>query len=213
VTNNLDPEVNFLRPSPLSTQVGLKLSGTYDRQRQNDRQFTITDNAGDLIRKVHADYCKRSIVQENFVYPIAGRVGMDKAIQDFLELSLFANLSGDGKDVTKVTGPPTMVNQLGFQTTIGGTGTPKITFLPLGEAFSVSDATLGVTATRQDIHKLTVGLYLDSSGAKVIGNYRSAIFGGNLITASGGAPERGAARAVEQFLQQKLFKQTIVIKQ
>jgi hypothetical protein len=135
VTNNLDPEVNFLRPSPLSTQVGLKLSGTYDRQRQNDRQFTITDNAGDLIRKVHADYCKRSIVQENFVYPIAGRVGMDKAIQDFLELSLFANLSGDGKDVTKVTGPPTMVDQLEFQTTIGGTGTPKITFLPLGEDF------------------------------------------------------------------------------
>jgi hypothetical protein len=212
-TNNFDPEVNFLRPLPVASQVGLKLSGNFDRQRQNERQFTITDNAAGLITKVHASHCKRSIARENFVYPIAGRVGMDKVVQDFLELTLFANLSGDGKDVTKVTGPPTMVDQLEFQTTIGGTASPKVTFLPLGSAFSVSDASFGVTAIRQDIHKLTIGLYLDTTGTSAIGGYRAAIFGGNLITASGGIPERGAAKAVEQFLQQKLFRPTIVIKQ
>jgi len=42
---------------------------------------------------------------------------MKKVVQDFLELTLFGNLSGDGtKDVTNVGGPPTMVDQLEFQT-------------------------------------------------------------------------------------------------
>jgi hypothetical protein len=210
---NVDPEANFIRPVPISTLVSLGLKGNFDRQRQNERSFTITDNAGDLVTKVPASYCTKFIAERNFVYPIAGKVGMERMVQDFLQLTLFGNLSGDGKaDVTKVAGPPTMVDQLQFQTVIGGSATPKVTFLPIGRAFQVADASLGVAASRTDTHQLTVGLYLDTTGAKEIGGVRTALFGG-LITASGGSAERGAAAAVEQFLQQKLFKPTIVIQQ
>jgi hypothetical protein len=209
--NNIDPTINLVRPLPITTLVSLGLTGNFDRQRQNERSFTITDNAGDLVRKVPASYCTKFIAEENIVYPIAGKVGMEKVVQDFLLLTLFGNLSGDGKkDVTAVTGPPTMVDQLQFQTTIGGSATPKVTFIPLGRAFQVTDVSFGFTASRKDTHQLTVGLYLDKTGLKEIGDVRTAVFGG-LITASGGTAERGAARAVEQFLQQKLFKPTIVI--
>jgi hypothetical protein len=227
-TNNIDPTFNFLRPLPITSKVSLGVTGNFDRQRQNERSFTITDNFGDLLVNVHEDYCAGHIAAENYVYPIAGRVGVDRVVIDFMLLTLFANLSGSGKDVTKVTGPPTMVDQLQFQTTIGGAATPKITFIPLGRGFEFADASLGLAASRKDTHQLTVGLYLDKAAAKEIGPVRKAIFDRpriaetavagrtvfrSLLTASGGRAEQGAARAVEQFLAQKIFKPTIVLAQ
>lgn len=212
-TNNVDPSVNFIRPltAPL---VSLGITGNFDRQRQNERSFTVTDNFGDLVRNVHENYCTKYMAESNFIYPIAGRVGIDRVVHDFLLLTLFGNLGGKlkDKDVTSVSGPPTMVDQLQFTTTIGGAATPKIVFTPVGRAFQVSDASFPISASRKDVHQLTVGLYLDKTGAKEIGGARTAIFHG-LITASGGRPEQGAAKAVEQFLAQKIFRPTIVLGQ
>jgi hypothetical protein len=214
--NNIDPVVDFIRPVPITSLVTLGLTGTFDRQRQNERLFTITDNFGDLVTKVHENYCTKFIADANYIYPIAGRVGIDRVVQDFLLLTLFENLSGPSADAKKnltVSGPPTMVDQLQFLTTIGGGATPKITFIPKGRAFQPGDASFPVTASRKDTHLLTVGLYLDKTGAKQISGVRTAIFGGGLITASGGTAEQGAARAVEQFLALKIFKPTVVVGQ
>lgn len=211
--NNIDPTAGFIRPL-ISPIVNLGVTANFDRQRQNERSFTITDNFGDLVRNVREDYCTKHMVESNYIYPIAGKVGIDRVVKDFMLLTLFGNLGGKtkDKDVTIVSGPPTMVDQLQFTTTIGGGATTKLTFTPVGRAFQVSDASFPITASRKDIHQLTVGLYLDKTGAKEIGGVRSAIFR-NLITASGGRAEQGAARAVEQFLAQKIFKPTIVVGQ
>jgi hypothetical protein len=207
--NNVNAEVNFLRPLPIMTLPSLNAKGNFDRSRQNERLFTITDNFQDLVKKTPPGYCVNSIVEANIVYPITGKVGMERAVHDFLLLTVFGNLSGDGKDVTKVAGPPTMVDQLEFVTTIGGSATPKVDFSPVGRTFQVADASFGLSALRQDTHKLTVGMFLDQAGAVEVTNVRTAVFGG-LITWSGGNAERGAARAVEQFLQLKIFPRAIV---
>ncbi|NNH32340.1 hypothetical protein C9413_23630, partial [Rhizobium sp. SEMIA 4085] len=135
--NDFDPEVNFLGSWTRSTlSVGLK--GTFDRQRQNERQFTITDNFGDLVGKLHPAYCRNQIVEANITYPIAGKVGMERVVQDFLVLTLFGNLSGDAsKDITSSKGPPSMVEQLQFTTTVGGSTTPKVTFVPVGSGVHI----------------------------------------------------------------------------
>jgi len=226
--NNEDLLINLLRMFSKSTQM-LGLSGNFDRQRQNSRSFTVTDNFADLVRKVRADYRNGQIVEANIVYPITGNVGMEAVVHDFLVLTLFGNLSGDAsKDVTSTKGPPTMVEQLEFMTTIGGSVTPKVTFTPVGPGTVVSNATLGLTASRTDTHTLTVGLYLAEPGVKVITEARPGIlqgtfvppavpaqepvttFGG-LLTASGGTAEQGAAKAVEQFLTQRLFQPTFIV--
>jgi hypothetical protein len=208
--NNVDPEINFLRVLPSSKEL-LGVKGNFDRQRQNTRSFTITDNFGGLVKNLDARYCTGYIVEANMIYPIAGKVGMERVVQDFLVLTLFGNLSGASKDVTSNKGPPTMVDQLQFQTSIGGSVTPKVIFTPIGPAAHVADATLGLAASRKDTHKLTVGLYLTSPGVTAINQVRASIFRGGLITASGGQAEQGAAAAVEQFLAQKLFQPRIVI--
>jgi hypothetical protein len=230
-TNNIDPTFNLIRPLPITSLISLNMTGTFDRQRQNERSFTVTDNFGNLLMHVHENYCDGHRANENYVYPIAGRVGVKRVVVDFMLLTLFANLGGINKDVTKLTkveGPPTMVDQLQFITAFGGTATPKITFIPLGRNFDFADANVGLTASRKDTHQLTVGLYLDQDAAKEIVADRNAIFDGRrvkdtsvarsplfgtLITASGSRAELGAAMAVEQFLTQKLFKPTIVVNQ
>jgi hypothetical protein len=226
--NDVDPAINLLRMFSKSTQM-LGLKGNFDRQRQNTRSFTITDNFADFVKKVPANYCDGQIVEANIVYPIAGNVGMHAVVHDFLFLTLFGNLSGDAsKDITSTKGPPTMVDQLQFMTTIGGSVTPTVTFTPVGPGTVVSNATLGLTASRTDTHTLTVGLYLADPGVKVINEARPSIFQGifvppavpaqepvttfgGLLTASGGAAEQGAAKAIEQFLTQRLFQPTLVV--
>lgn len=206
-TNNIDPSVDLIRPTPITSLFTLGVAGNFDRQRQNERAFTITDNFGDLVRKVHDSYCSKSIVEENYVYPIAGRVGIDRMIKDFVLMSLFENLDAVSKDVTDLkNGPPTMVDQLQFVTLIGGTATPKVVFLPKGAPFQFSDASLPISASRKDTHQLTVGLYLQKKEAKIVRDARTAIYEGSLITSSGGAAEQGAAKAVQQFLALKIFK-------
>lgn len=208
--NDFDPSVNFIG---LWSRSGLSagLNGNFDRQRQNERQFTITDNFGDLVGKLRPDYCKNQIVEANMTYPIAGKVGMERVVQDFLVLTLFGNLSGDSsKDITSSKGPPTMVEQLEFTTTVGGSTTPKVTFVSVGSGIHVADASLGLSTSRTDTHKLTTGLYLVPEGEKLLGEAKPGIFQG-LIAAKGSAAERGAARAVDQFLEQKLNQTNIII--
>lgn len=227
--NNFDPQINFIRPLSISSVVSMGVSGSFDRSRQNERIFTITDTLGDLIANTKHPTCTRP-VDENYIYPIAGRVGIDKVVNDFLNLTIFGNLVAENdkpKGTVNVKGPPTMVDQLQFVTKIGGTATPKIVFAPAGRAFEVGDASFGVTASRTDTHLLTVGIYLDQAAAQKLDAEpylphrqpvtRAAAVGvphpGQFITYSGGPAERGAAVAVEQFLALKIFKPTIVVAQ
>jgi hypothetical protein len=207
-TNNIDPAVNFVRPLPITSIVSLGLTGNFDRQRQNEWSFTITDNFGNLVQKMSESYCTNHLIKtEDFVYPIAGKVGLAKLIKEFTLMSLFENLEGLNKDVSTVkSGPPSMVQQLQFTTTFGGGASPKIVFAPKGPNFQVTDASFPITLSRKDTHQLTVGLYLDKGEAKVLEAARGPIYEGSLITASGGRAEQGAAKAVQQFLALKIFR-------
>jgi hypothetical protein len=224
-SNKIDPEINFLRPLPIMTLPSLNAKGNFDRTRQNERYFTITDNFLSLITTVPDRYCSDSVVDANIIYPITGNVGMRKVVKDFMLLTLFGNLGASQKGDVLVAkdGPPTMVEQLQFVTTIGGSVTPKVTFSPVGRTFQVADANIGISASRTDTHNLTVGLFLDTAGKGEALEVRSALFGGllpgakgkgplftGLLTASGGRAEKGAAVAVEQFLQLKIFRPSVV---
>jgi hypothetical protein len=208
--NNFDPGINLLRAFSKSTEA-VGLSWNLDLQRTNTRSFTITDTLGLLVQKVPAAYCNGYVAEANIVYPIAGKIGMEGVIHDFLALTLFGNLAGKSDDVTVNKGPPTMVDQLEFATTVGGAVNPKVTFTPVGKFLHVADSSATLSGSRVDTHKLTVGLFLGDAGVTGLNQVRSELFRGTLITASGGPTERGAAIAVEQFLTQQLFQPKITV--
>jgi hypothetical protein len=212
--NNVDPQVDLLKIFP-NAKLTIGIKGGFDRKRENERLFTVTDSFRGLVIGLPPEYClnpttgRDYVVSENYIYPITGRIGVHRMMNDFVELTLFENLGGPKE---KPTGPPTLVDQLSFTTTISGSVTPTITFTPAGTRLQVMDASLPVSVTRTDLHKVTVGLALAGAGPKLIGGLRTGLFAAPLVTANPRtAGEAAAAAAVSQFLTLKIFQPTVIV--
>jgi len=208
--NNIDPTIDLLKPMSNGGKFTVGVTANADRQRQNVRIFTITDTFSGLVQKIPDDYCTGKIVRENYIYPIAGKIGIEKMIEDFIRLTLFADLSGTSSG-GKVSGPPTMSDTLEFTTTFSISATPKVTFAQIGNALQFADASLNATAKRVDDHKVTVGLALGNVGAAQVSSVRSSLMGPLLTVARVTGPEQAAAEAVNQALTLQVFKPTIVV--
>jgi hypothetical protein len=222
--NDLSADVSFLRPltQPKFT-LGIKAGAA--RKRNNTRTFTVTDTFRGLLtelnQKKRADryYCDGHIVKENYIYPIAGRIGVDKLTRDFIDLTIFGNLGG--KDAKPdAPGPPTMADELTFTTTINASATPKIEFTPVTSAFRLASASLTGELKRTDYHQVTVGLAIVPTGASHLTSLRGYLFApgggptptivprsatkgattfvGNRVTASGTSSEILAVIAIDQ---------------
>jgi hypothetical protein len=211
--DNLDPQVDLLNPfSRGKFTMGIK--GQFDRKRENERLFTVSDSFSGLIH-FPDNYCldpttqTNYVVPANYIYPITGQIGIKHMMQDFIELTLFGALGGPASN-TK--GPPTLADQLSFTTEISGTITPTITFTPLTHGFQVADASLSAAADRKDLHKVTVGLAIAGTGVKLFAPLRQTLFTTQLVTAHAQTlGEQNAVAAVNQFLTLKLFQPTVVV--
>ena len=213
-TNNLNTEINLLQPLTGSTfTLGIKARA--DRSRKNERIFTITDNFSGLIR-LPDDYCSgksigrayNHIVPPNYIYPITGEIGVKGFMMDFINMTIFENLGGP-KDNRGA--PPTLVDALEFQTILGGSLAPKIEFVKAGRGLQVADASVTGDVTRIDLHKITMGLAIEKTGAPLLAPVRAFPFAA-LVSATPATPaEARAAEAVDQVLTLKLFRPQLIV--
>jgi hypothetical protein len=199
---------------------GVALTAGLDRTRENTRTFTVTDNFGELVKGLTG--CQKEIVGPNYIYPITGRIGVEDMIQEFVYMSIFANLGAESTTPATVPkGPPTLVDALAFTTKISGSVNPTVAFSPVGKELGVTTAGVDLVASRTDLHQVIVGLALAPAGQAQLGSLRQAYFGSYvaapgatlvapLLTASPATgSENIAATAVNQFLTQQLFSPTI----
>jgi len=207
--DNFDAQVDIIQP--LGRQTGtIALGGGFDRQRENTRTFTITDDFKGLLN-LSPKYCNGYIVlAENHAYPIVGNIGIQRFINEFVRIALFTDLKAD-----KDTGAPTMVDTLKFQTVLSGSATPKIVFAPLGRSFQFADASLIALAKRTDIHTLTMGLSVlpgpTASAPLAQAAPRGTLLFGRLLTAQGGGTKQTAANAVDQEVTRQALSKTVVV--
>lgn len=221
-TNNIEPTTDLLTFSG-KNQFASPVNGVFDRTRQNIRTFTVTDTFDFLLRNIpddaasKSDYCAGFIVDPNYIYPVAGKVGIDRMIGDFVNLTLFGGLVGPPASASNPTtatskGPPTMVDQLQFTTTVSLGATPKVTFAPIK---TFMDASILLKAQRQDTHTLTIGLAItDKNSLSQVAALRAATFApgplGPLLSARpANDAEFAAVLAVNQVLTQQIFKPVI----
>lgn len=224
--NNLGANANFVGPWTGATFT-LGLIGDANRQRANERVFTVTDSLGTLLTKLNTPvrgrrYCDGQIKGPNYVYPVAGHIGVDKMVKTFFELAFLAGLSPSEKGA-----PPTMADKLTFSTMVDLSVMPRVVFAPVKSGFQPSDASLTGVARRTDVHKVAVGLALDPKAAATLASLRNYLFSaersgrvsasaaltgvaavpgprlglieGNTLTATAGTPaERLAVIAVDQ---------------
>jgi len=206
--NNLDTDINFLKTLGHSTQA-LGLHAGVDRTRENSRTFTITDDFKGLLNIKPKTYCDQHLAAgENVIYPIAGKIGIEPFVHEFVRLALFADL---GPEAGNDKGAPTMVDTLKFTTTLTGSATPKVTFSPVGRGLNLADASLTALATRTDLHTLVMGLSVVTAAPEP-GPRGKAMFG-RLLTAQGGGTRRTAAEAVDQEIYRQALSRSVIVRQ
>ncbi|MFK5598299.1 hypothetical protein ACFZ8E_15085 [Methylobacterium sp. HMF5984] len=207
--------INLLDVFTRSTRA-LGLNASADFQRQNTELFTASTTLGKMVTGPLSIICKPGyLADKNYLYPMAGNIGMREVIFNFVQLSIFGNLTGDvSKDLAAPAGPTKIARQLQFTTTLDFSVAPKVTFMPLKPGLRVMDASFTGQAKRVDLHKLTVGLFAPTKGLltstqnSVLGSLLGGPFTGIVSApASGSAAEEGAVRAVNELLVLKIFQQ------
>jgi hypothetical protein len=179
-TNNLGSTLNFL--GPWQNLFTLGVTGNANRSRQNVRTFTITDKFGFLLRELNTPkpsgqrYCDRRIVGPNYIYPIAGQIGVYNTVYTFFQLSIFENLAPD-KAGAGSPAPP-LADNLTFTTGFDLSATPKVVFAPVKTSFQITDASVTGMLSRKDTHQVTVGLAMEPTGAVALASLSGYVFSG-----------------------------------
>lgn len=199
--NDLTATANFL--GPWANKLTLGLTGNADRSRENERTFTVTDRLSYLLKELNTinytstgevrRYCDGHIKGPNYIYPIAGQIGVFKTVATFYQMAIFDGLAP--KPGTGGT-TPAMADKLTFTTTIDISATPRVVFSPVPTRFQVADATGTGLLRRRDVHSVIVAVALDPTGPVALDSLRGFVFSGPVI--SGTPPAAGRRRVSSQ---------------
>lgn len=183
--NDLGTSWNFLGPW-VPTKLTLGIGANANRSRENERTFTITDTLGYLLGPLNTQrpgkrqYCDGHVAMgPNYIYPIAGQIGVYKTVYTFLQMAIFDGLAPKpgGSGTT-----PAMADKLTFITTVDLSATPKLVFTQVGTNFQATDGSLTGLARRKDTHQVTVGVALDPGANAPLLSLRGFVFSGAGIT-------------------------------
>jgi hypothetical protein len=169
------------------------LSGGITATRDNIVNFFVSDDFFTLSNKVDDEYCSDRSINANYLYPIAGKLGLYKLIDEFVDLNEFGGLA---PDPDHPTGPPTLAWTMKFTTGLSASANPQITLLPIIGVSRVTQASITGGLGRTDTHTLTVALSRETrlpSAAEA-----AVVFGGQPVSLSGTPQVKNALFAVQR---------------
>jgi hypothetical protein len=132
---------------------GITIGASSDFNRSNIRRFALVDTFKELLQDPKLE-CEVGYKPQNFVYPIAGTVGMAGLISTFIDVNEHKFLAkASDKD------PSVFGDTMKFTTTLVGAAAPHVELSPIGNNWGLASPTnVGLSASRTDVHQLTVGL-------------------------------------------------------
>jgi hypothetical protein len=153
-----DPSMQFLRPGRLT----LDLSGGASVKRKNTRTFHIDEPLVDLVKRENIEICRNRVKGPNWTYPVAGKIGLDETVRTYikLELATKAKRRPDRQAFTNFS------DQLEFTTNFSASATGHIVLDAVVGRVRLKDANLGVSASRNDAHNVTVAFSRSKPKAK-----------------------------------------------
>lgn len=184
--NDLLAGANFL--GPWANKLTLGLTGNANRSRENERTFTVTDKFSYLLRELNTQdlatgrrYCDGHVnLGPNYIYPIAGNIGVYKTVYSFFQMTIFDGLAP--KPGSSAGATPAMADKLTFTTVFDLSVSPKVEFAPVPARFQVVDASGTGLARRKDTHQVIVGLALEPTGPVALDSLRGFVFSGEGIS-------------------------------
>lgn len=148
----------FADPVRLITNgiAGIGLDATADFSRNNARRFIMSDTFGKVLADEKLECL--SDLSPNFVYPIAGRIGIRELISTFVDLNEDKNLQALESGNSRV-----FADTMTFVTTLTGSVNPHVEIAPLGSRWGLAGpANLHASGQRLDSHKVIVGLSMEA---------------------------------------------------
>ena len=199
--NDLTTEINLLKPltTPKFTLGFNVLRG----ERANFRTFTITDTFGYLVTQLNRKnrygerYCDGKIVWKNYIYPIAGRVGVHKTVRTFIELTVFGGLGGHGCEAGYGPAHDGGQADIHYGESIFPPS-PKIEFTPVTpDHFQLANASVKASVDRTDRHEVAIGLAIAGIGLGEVGTVRSFGFSPDRGPSTAASPRARPRRCLE----------------
>ncbi|TPO12061.1 hypothetical protein [Mesorhizobium sp. B1-1-5] len=201
-TNDANASVDLLGRLT-GNQIKLGIGAGVDRTRRHEQTFYLVETFDHLTRQVDFDYCNPKKKKNknyfnkdpNFMYPIAGLIGVKKPLDEFVDLSLFASL--DSKD----KGPPTLTSALEFTTKIYGNATPGVVAEPV-----LSDSSVEFKNSREDVHKVVLAFSIPNPPS-----FEAMANDGRFVVSAGTFAEKAAAGAANNFILRTEFNRTTIV--
>ncbi|MBR1034467.1 hypothetical protein [Bradyrhizobium liaoningense] len=146
--NNTGASAGFKLPWMTSNVLDAGASASLDLTRQGHRVFTSEDSWDELL--ANPKRCLGVFEQPenpgNFVYPLTGSIGVGRVVKTFIDIEQ----QGGAKD--------SFVDTLTFTTEASGGADAALKLEPVPNQFRPVAATAAISASRLDIHKLTLSL-------------------------------------------------------
>jgi hypothetical protein len=144
--NRTGADAGFRLPWPATNVLDVGATAALDLTRQGSRVFGNEDSWDDLI--TNSSLCEERPWQRpgNIVYPLTGSIGVGRVVETFIDI----DEQGGAKD--------NFVDTLTFTTVVSGGANAAVKLDPVPNQFRLVSATAAASASRLDIHKLTVSL-------------------------------------------------------
>jgi len=157
--NNIDSGITFTYPFVHGGQFSLGATADLDRTRQAKRNFRILDTFDALRAAAKKPDCASPQLEKNWVYPIAGDIGIYEVVATFARLAEVTTFGQPGTNFGKSdNGVYTFGDTLTFTTELDGELHPKLMLSPVTGKFRVTEAHLDLKADRKDMHEVVVAL-------------------------------------------------------
>jgi len=181
---------------------GVALSAGGDFTRDNLRHFSFADSFGELLTDPKLECTDTA---ENFIYPVAGRVGLQEVVDTFIDLN-------EGKQLDDIDSAKTVfADTLKFTTIWTGGATPHVQIDPVGTQWGLApQATIGLSASRQDIHTLTVGLAMGPPQFVPLSG-RGFVFSPRLVGSPSQSNKATASQAAQDLRFRSFIERSVVI--
>jgi hypothetical protein len=124
----------------------LRAQAGSDLERHAQRNFTIVDTFGDLRRT----NCSPEVLEKNWIYPIAGEIGIYEVVATFVKLHRVEN-PADQETFS-------FHDTLQFTTFLGAGVRPKLDLTPVTDSTLVRLVKANLGAQRLDIHSVVIAV-------------------------------------------------------
>jgi hypothetical protein len=137
----------------------LEISGQGKLERNNTRRFTIIEPLTELARS--RDICGNRTKGANWTYPVTGTIGFDEVVRTYVRLEMLGELLETKRDEVTTKFPNAHMvfsDELKFTTHFQAGAEGTLVLDAVAGRLSLTNATIGVSASRRDVHSVVVAL-------------------------------------------------------